>query len=373
MNLTVPFTGLGAQYARLKAEIDAAVSRVLASGYYIGGPEVSRFEEEFAAATGAPFAVGVANGTDAITLALRALGVNPGERVLSPAVSAYPTMIGVVQAGAVPEFVDVDSETGLVDLNAAEAALSRRTRAFVPVHLFGNCVDLRALRAFARASDLLLVEDCAQAHGASSADMSAGSAGAAAAWSFYPTKNLGAIGDAGAVTTSAVDTAQKLRRMRNYGQANRYEHVESGINSRLDPIQAAILSVKLGHLAAETQRRREIATRYDDSFSGLGALAPVPVPAECSPSRHLYPVLLPNSELRSRLQQSLAAAGIETLIHYPIALPDQPATPTGWRGDFPRARSFCSRVLSLPLYPDLTAQQIEHVVDTVRRWAVAQS
>jgi len=369
----VPFSGLDRAYRRLRPELDAAWERVASSGWYVGGPEVEAFEARFAAFVGVPHAVGVANGTDAIALGLRALGVRPGDEVIVPALSAYPTTVGVVQAGATPRYVDV-GEDGLIDPALVERGLAPSVRAIVCVHLYGSCADARALVALAAGRDLPLLEDAAQAHGALRAGQRAGSWGAAAAWSFYPTKNLGALGDAGAVTCADDAMAARLRRLRNYGQQNRYEHVEPGINSRLDPLQAAMLAVRLGALEQETQRRRDIGARYDRAFAGLASVRPLPVPADGTSNRHLYPVLISDASRRPAFQADLGQRGIETLIHYPIAMPDQRASARAWSGDrdFPVARSICERVVSLPLHPDLADEEVERVIEAVVGWDPAR-
>ncbi len=370
MTVRVPFTDLGATQRRRQSEISLAVSRVVQSGWYIGGPEVAAFERAFAAAAGLPFAVGVANGTDAIALALRALGIKRDDVVIVPALSAYPTTVGVRQAEAIPAFVDVDRH-GLIDVGEVERLLSSGARAILCVHLYGNCADFTALAELARRHQVALVEDCAQAHGASRDGIAAGAAGDIAAWSFYPTKNLGALGDAGAVTCGDQATAERLSRLRNYGQQNRYEHVESGFNSRLDPLQAAVLSVKLQDLEADNTRRRAIGLHYDQALAGNETVVPVPVPARSDPNRHLYPVLLPSASDRARFQAFLSERGIETLIHYPIAMPDQKASDPAWSGNrnFPHARSFCQRVVSLPCNPDLTDAQVEMVIGAIQAWS----
>ncbi len=369
----VPFNDPGAQYRLQKAAIDAAVSRVLESGWYIGGPEVEAFESAFARATEAPHAVGVANGTDAIALALRALGVGRGDEVIVPAVSAYPTAVAVAQAEAVPVFVDIREDDGTIDPDQVEVAITPRTKAVVPVHLYGNCADVAALADRCRRSGLVLVEDCAQAHAGRLHDRALGTWGDAGAWSFYPTKNLGALGDAGAVTCADPAIAARLRELRNYGQRNRYEHVTRGVNSRLDPIQAAILRVKLERLALDTTRRRAIASTYDAGLADLACLRPLRHRPESLPSRHLYPVLLGDETDREAFQNALHAGGIETLIHYPIPMPDQEATPLVCTPgtSYPVARSFCRRIVSLPLYPTLTDEQVGTVIAVVRRWAEA--
>jgi dTDP-4-amino-4,6-dideoxygalactose transaminase len=370
MTVKIPFTDLGASQRRLHQEISAAITRVLESGWYIGGPEVAAFERAFAAAVKVPFAVGVANGTDAIALALRALGIGRGDVVIVPALSAYPTTVGVRQAEATPAFVDVDAH-GLIDVAEVERVLPSGARAILCVHLYGNCADTTRLRELARQHGVALVEDCAQAHGASRDDTGAGLAGEVAAWSFYPTKNLGALGDAGAVSCRDQAMAQRLARLRNYGQQNRYEHVETGFNSRLDPLQAAILSAKLPSVEAETERRRAIARQYDQALASLENVVPVPLPPRSVPNRHLYPVLLPSKALRDSFQAHLAQAGIETLIHYPIPMPDQQASDPAWGGGraFPRARKLCETVVSLPCHPDLSDAQVDAVATAALAWS----
>lgn len=367
--MNVPFNGLITGTGRLRKELDEALARVLDSGWFIGGPEVAAFETDFAKTVGVARAVGVANGTDAIALALRAAGVKPGDGVLVPALSAYPTTVGIVQSGATPCYVDVDKH-GLLDVDLLEDALTPEVRAILCVHLYGNTADLASLNRFSKKHDLLLIEDCAQAHGGHRGTLAAGTVGQIAAWSFYPTKNLGALGDAGAVTTNDIPTADLLGRLRNYGQRDRYEHVELGFNSRLDPLQAAVLRVKLQALPAENNRRRAIGEAYDVGLIKLKAVTPLPVPTDVLPNRHLYPVLLPSAALRAAFQKFLLGLGVETLIHYPIAMPDQQASKARWaagRG-FPVARDLCARVVSLPCYPDLTQEQIGFVVESIQEW-----
>ena len=374
--MSVPFNDPGRIYRRLREPIDAAVASVLAGGWYVGGPVVEKFERDFAAFSGLQQVAGVANGTDAIALALRALGVGAGDRVIVPAISAYPTTVGVYQAGATPLFVDVD-QGGLIDVDAVAAVSEPGVKAVVCVHLFGHMADVVRLRALADQRGWAFIEDCAQAHGAACDGRPAGTFGDAAAWSFYPTKNLGAFGDAGAVSTeSGAELGDKLRRLRNYGQRNRYEHVERGFNSRLDPLQAAILSVRLGHLAEETRRRALIAARYDAALAGLPHLRIVgPRPGTVS-SHHLYALLIDRDEGasgRDAFQAALKAGGVETLVHYPLPMPDQAASDPAWSGGraFPVARAFASRVVSLPFYPDLQDDEVETVTAAVRRWATA--
>lgn len=366
--MKVPFGALGDHYRRHQQDLDAAVSRVLASGWYVGGPEVEAFEKAFAQFAQAPQCVGVANGTDAIALALRANGVGRGDEVIIPAVSAYPTTVAVLQAEAVPVFVDVRLADGLIDPSLVAEAITERTKALLPVHLFGAMCAMEELAALANQRGLTLIEDCAQAHGACLLEKPAGSFGAAAAWSFYPTKNLGAFGDAGAVTTASPEVADKLRRLRNYGQRNRYEHVERGVNSRLDPLQAAVLAVKLRWLAEELARRRGIAARYEAGLRDLESVAPLQLAHGSMPSRHLFPVLLREPARREAFQRALADRGVETLIHYPIPMPDQAATEQAFRRHdrYPNARALCKGVVSLPIHPELTDAQVDYTLDAVR-------
>ncbi len=365
--MKVPFSALGAQYRRHKVELDAAVQRVLESGFYIGGPEVEEFERAFAADCGAGQCIGVANGTDALALALRAAGVKRGDEVIVPAVSAYPTTAAVVQAEAVPVFVDVRLEDGLIDVELVDQSITPLTRAIVPVHLYGSMCAMEELAKISLRRAIPIVEDCAQAHGARLGERPAGSYSLAAAFSFYPTKNLGAYGDAGAMTTGSVEAADKLRRLRNYGQRNRYEHVEPGVNSRLDPLQAALLAVKLRSLPADNARRRALAERYEAGLRGLEGLSLLQIAGGSTPSRHLFVVRLRDIP-REAFQRALAEQGVETLVHYPIAMPDQAATDPSWRArsQCPNARAFCASVISLPLYPELTEEQIDYTVAAVR-------
>src|SRR3569833_1052285 len=328
------------------------------------------------AGSGLQQVAGVANGTDAIALALRALGVGAGDRVIVPAISAYPTTVGVYPGGAPPPPAAA-APGGLIDVDAVAAVSEPGVKAVVCVHLFGFLVVVVRLWALADQRGWAFIEDCAQAHGAACDGRPAGTFGDAAAWSFYPTKNLGAFGDAGAVSTeSGAELGDKLRRLRNYGQRNRYEHVERGFNSRLDPLQAAILSVRLGHLAEETRRRALIAARYDAALAGLPDLRIVgPRPGTVS-SHHLYALLIDRDEGasgRDAFQAALKAGGVETLVHYPIPMPDQAASDPAWSAGraFPVARAFASRVVSLPFYPDLQDDEVETVTAAVRRWATA--
>lgn len=363
--MTVPFLDLKASYTSLRPEIDAAVARVLESGVYIGGGEVEAFEREFAAYVGASHCVAVANGLEGLQLALLAAGVQPGDEVIVPAHTFVATWLAVTQCGAIPVPVDVHADTCQLDASRLDAAITPRCRAIVPVHLYGIPADLDAILAAASVRGIAVIEDAAQAHGSTYRGRRIGTHGHAATWSFYPGKNLGAFGDAGAVTTQDAELAAQLRRLRNYGSSVRYVHEERGFNSRLDPLQAAILRVKLAHLDAWNARRREIAARYLRELAGTDLVLPT-VPAWAESSWHLFPV---RHARRDAFREALAAAGVETLIHYPIPPHLQRAyADLGFaRGAFPVAEEAADTVLSLPIGPAMTDAQVDAVVARVRR------
>jgi dTDP-4-amino-4,6-dideoxygalactose transaminase len=349
-----------------RAAIDAAVARVIDSGWFILGPEVERFEAEFAAACHGAHAIGVGTGTDAITLILRALDIGPGDEVITTPLSAAYSALAVMMAGARPVFADIDPARLTLDPAAADAAITPRTKAILPVHLYGQAADLTALAALAARHNLALIEDCAQAHLATSEGRPVGTIGVAGAFSFYPTKNLGALGDAGAVLTSDATLAARIKRLRNGGQTTRYRHLEAGANSRLDEIQAAILRARLPFLAVWTARRRALAATYRAQLAPRDAT----VPTECDRGHvyHLFPVLTPR---RAELQHHLAACGIETLVHYPVPIPRQPAlAPTDPR-PCPVADRVCAEVLSLPLYPSMSDAAAAAVVAALNAFCPA--
>lgn len=354
---TIPFNDLRPQYSAIQAEIDAAVAGVLAGGWFILGPELEAFEREFAAWCGAAYGVGVASGTDALHLALRACGVGPGDEVISVAFTAVPTINAISLTGARPVLVDVDPRTRTMDPAAAAAAITARTRAIMPVHLYGHPADMAPLQALARQHGLWLIEDAAQAHGTAYQGRRAGTLGHLAAFSFYPTKNLGAYGDAGMVVTDDPALAERLRLLRNYGQTDRYHHQIEGLNSRLDELQAAILRVKLRHLDAWTAARRERAARY---AARLQRVAP---PVEAPGAHHVYHLYVVEVPRREAVQQALAARGVGTLVHYPIPAHRQPAyahlgLPSG---ALPVSERLGDTVLSLPLYPELSLADVDTV------------
>jgi dTDP-3-amino-3,4,6-trideoxy-alpha-D-glucose transaminase len=359
----VPFLDLDPG-PELDAELQAALSRVLASRRYLLGPELEAFEHEFAAFCGARHCVGVGSGLSAIELALRAAGVGAGGEVIVPAYTWVATWLGVTRAGAVPVGVDVLEGTYNIDPEAIAAAITPRTAAILPVHLRGEPAAMAAIGEVARAHGLLVVEDAAQAHGARYAGRRVGSLGDAAAFSFYPSKNLGALGDGGAVVTDDDDLAARVRLLRNYGMRDRYRIETDGTNSRLAEIQAAVLRAKLPRLEGWNQARAALAQTYTDSLSGDGAIAlPRPSP-EAEPAWHLFAIGLPD---RDRCRESLARQGIETLVHYPL-LPhlSAPYSDLGGRvGDFPVAERLAGRTLSLPLYPQMGHATCERVVEAL--------
>jgi dTDP-3-amino-3,4,6-trideoxy-alpha-D-glucose transaminase len=342
-----------------EAAIHAAVHRVLARGWFVLGPEVEAFEHEFAAASGAAFAIGVGNGTDAIALALGALDIGPGDEVNVPAMTAGYTALAVIVAGATPVIVDVEPDTLTMDPSACAAAVTTRTRAIVPVHLYGQAADMEAIRSVAERHSLAIVEDSCQEHLATENVVAIGTRANAAAFSFYPTKNLGGLGDGGAVITADDAIASRIRQLRNGGQRERAHHVEAGVNSRLDDLQAAVLRARLPLLPEWTIMRRALAARYRQVLP-----ASLRTIRERDPGHvyHLFPVL--TSE-RASLQAHLAAHGIETMVHYPAALTKQPAFAAFGSQECPVAVSAAGQLLSLPLSPRLTDGDVVRVADSV--------
>jgi dTDP-4-amino-4,6-dideoxygalactose transaminase len=357
----IPFNDLRPLHVELSVEIDAAWRRVRDRGCFILGPELEAFEAAFAEYHGVGYAIGVASGTDAIEIALRAAGVGAGDEVVTVAHTAIATVCAIERAGAVPVLVDIDEVTFTMDPAAAAAAITPRTRALVPVHLYGQPADLTSLAALAARHHLCLIEDCAQAHGARHRGRRVGGWGDLAAFSFYPTKNLGALGDAGAVLTNDAAFAARARRLRNYGQAARYHHVEPGINSRLDEVQAAILAVKLPRLDAHNQARQRLASLYGQSLRGVST------PATRPGDEHVFHLYVVREHERDRLAAALAAAGIGTLVHYPVPAHLQPAyAHLGLAaGALPASERAAAEVLSLPLYIGLTDEAIDRVASAV--------
>ena len=357
----LPFTDL--RPGEDAAFVSAAVTRVIEAGWFVLGPEVEAFETEFASACGARFAVGVGNGTDAITLALRALDIGPGDEVIVPAITAAFTGLAVIACGAIPRIVDVEQATLTLDPAACAAAVTARTKAIVPVHLYGQAADMTAIRRLAERHALAIVEDCCQAHLATDNGVPVGTRSEAAAFSFYPTKNLGALGDGGAIVTNDAAVAEHARRTRNGGQSPRHHHVEPGVNSRLDEMQAAILRARLVRLPAMTHRRREIGRFYRQQLTSAVA---IPLERDAGHVYHLFPI---RSRQRDALQAHLQAAGVETLIHYPLALSDQRAFRNYAPAPCSVASAAAAELLSLPLDPRLSNEQLARVVEAVNGFA----
>jgi dTDP-4-amino-4,6-dideoxygalactose transaminase len=364
--MNVPQFDLTRQYAAIEPEVEAAVRRVLRSGRFILGAEGEALESEFAAAVGVEHAVAVGSGTDALRLVLAAVGVQPGDEVVTPAFSFVASATTVLHLGAHPVFVDVDPTTLTLDPGRVAAAIGPRTRAIVAVHLYGLPAAVPALAALAEQHGLALVEDAAQAFGAMLEGRVVGGFGRAAAFSFYPTKPLGACGDAGLVATRDGDLAAALRRHRNHGDVGKYDHAELGWNSRMDELQAAILRVKLRHAAAWTESRRRIAARYTSALAGL----PIGLPLETPGTRHVYHQYTLRTPRRDALAKHLAAAGIGTACHYPQPVPGQRVfRELGWEPTrFPAAWAASQQVLSLPCFPELTEEEVAAVTGAIHAY-----
>jgi dTDP-4-amino-4,6-dideoxygalactose transaminase len=361
VKVMIPFLDLRASFHELKSEIQEAISRVLDSGWYILGPEVEAFEAEWAAYCGASHAVGVGNGLDALTLALRALDIGPGDEVIVPSNTYIATWLAVSAVGAIPVPVEPDPLTYNIDPALIQASLSPKTRALLPVHLYGQPADLDPILAIASQHNLAVVEDAAQSHGALYKGRRIGSHGDVVCWSFYPGKNLGALGDAGAITTNRADLAERIRLLRNYGSHEKYLNDVQGFNSRLDPVQAAVLRVKLKKLDEWNDRRCSIITQYSQGLVGADLLLPH-TPDWADSVWHLFVV---RSKERDALQQRLSVAGIGTLIHYPIPPHRQAAFTNYFSTNLPIADQLASELLSLPVGPHLSHQQASTVISSI--------
>lgn len=361
----------GASYRAHREEIDRAVGSVLASGWYILGHEVARFEEEFASYVGTKFCVGVSSGTDALELALRACGIGQGDAVITVSHTAVATVAAIELAGAIPVLIDVDPTTYTIDTKRLEETvktyLGKSLKAIIPVHLYGHPADMSAIIEIAKRYDLYVIEDCAQAHGAVFHKHKAGSLGHIGAFSFYPTKNLGAIGDGGALVTSDPEIADRATVLRQYGWKERYVSYFAGMNTRLDEIQAAILRVKLRHLEVANHRRREIASIYRKQLSSTRLL----LPQESPFAKHVYHQCVISSDRRDDLQKYLQANSVGTAVLYPVPVHLQPA----YRGrlfigagGLENTEKICHRILSLPVYPELTDEQVKRVAELIISW-----
>jgi dTDP-4-amino-4,6-dideoxygalactose transaminase len=362
--MRVPFLDLAAAYEEIRSPLDAAVEHVLSSGRYLFGAELTAFEEAFASYVGTRQCVAVGSGFDALWLTVQAFGVGEGDEVLVPGNTYFATWLAARRAGATPVPVDPDPETHNLDPDRLEAAITPRTRLILPVHLYGQAAQMDAIDAVAAHHGLLVLEDAAQAHGARFRGRRAGGFGNAAAWSFYPSKNLGALGDGGAVTTDDDTLAENLRALRNYGSSEKHRHELDGVNSRLDELQAAILRIKLEYLDSWNERRRSVAARYLEGLAGTSLVLPT-VPPGSEPVWHLFVV---RSQRRDELQRGLEAAGIETAIHYPRAPHRQPvfADLAVAPESVPVSEQLQHEVLSLPIGPHLRDNQVEYVVDRIR-------
>jgi dTDP-4-amino-4,6-dideoxygalactose transaminase len=373
----IPQANPGAAYRAQKSAIDAAIARVLESGRYILGEPVAKFEQQFAAYLGLKHCVGVASGTDAIELALRALEIGAGQAVIAPSHTAVATVAAIEQAGARPVLIEVDPTTYTITAEAVETLIKShreidgcRIAAVIPVHLYGHPADMPAILAVARRYGLRVIEDCAQSHGARIGSVRTGTFGDLATFSFYPTKNLGAIGDGGLVATNDPQLHKRLLALREYGWQQRYVSAFPGLNSRLDPLQAAILSVKLAELDADNQRRRAIAARYSDGLAPLGLELPT-VAAGVEHVFHQYVIRTPE---RDRLGEFLASRSILTGIHYPVPVHLQPGYSDRRLsfGELPQTERLCQEILSLPIFPQLTDADVDRVIGVIAEWSRAR-
>jgi len=361
----IPYADLKAQYHSIKSEIDAAVLRVLESTQFILGEEVSAFEREFASYCQAPQSVAVNSGTSALHLALLAAGIGPGDEVITTPFTFVATVAAIRYTGARPVFVDIEPDYFTIDVSKIESAMTPRTRAIMPVHLYGQPADMDPILDIARPRGLTVIEDAAQAHGSEYHGRRCGSLSEIAAFSFYPGKNLGAYGEGGALTTRRADIAATCRTLRNWGEETRYEHRLKGFNYRMDGIQGAILRVKLRHLEAWTERRRQVAAWYSEVLDTES----IRLPKARAGCRHVYHVYVVRSEARDELREALTKEGIQTGIHYPIPVHLQPAhADLGYRsGDFPVAEVVAREVLSLPIFPEMTRDQVQTVAAVVSK------
>lgn len=368
----IPFVDLYAQYLSIKPEIDDAIAAVIRDSAFIRGPYVERFESEFAEALGVPHCVSCANGTDALYIAMHALGVRPGDEIITTAHSWIATSETITQAGGRVVFCDTERDSFNIDAAQIESRITPRTVGIIPVHLYGQAADMDAIMAIARKHGLWVIEDCAQAHRARYKGRLVGTFGQAASFSFYPGKNLGAMGDAGAVVTGDRDLAQRMAMFARHGGLSKGEHQIEGINSRLDGMQAAILSVKLRHLDAWTWARREKAATYN---AGLAGVAGLETPVEGEGREHVYHLYVVRHDRRDELAAHLAAAGIQTVVNYPVALPFLPAYQRFGHAhrDFPNAWANQGRILSLPIFPEMDASQQALVVEALRRFTEMRS
>ena len=367
MSTTVPFVDLQAQYRAIKPEIDEAVLSVLERAQFVLGRDVAEFEELFGSYCGSSHAIGSSSGTSALHLALVAAGIGPGDEVITTPHTFIASVAAIDYCGATPVFVDIDPESFTIDPAGIEAAITERTSAILPVHLYGQMADMDAITAIADRFGLLVIEDAAQAHGAEYRGRRAGSFGHAGCFSFYPGKNLGAYGEGGAVTTGDDAFAARVRTLRDWGAEQKYHHDLKGFNYRLEGIQGAVLRVKMRHIERWTEARRAAAARYDEGLADCCVRTPVQSPNR----RHVYHVYAVRTVDRAGLQEHLTAHGVATGIHYPIPVHLQGAFAELGHGpgDFPEVEAAADQVLSLPMFPEITVEQQAHVIDAIRRWS----
>jgi dTDP-4-amino-4,6-dideoxygalactose transaminase len=363
--MSIPFVDLHAQYSFLKSEIDEAIARTIADSSFVRGPDVEAFEVEYSQLMEATYTVSCANGTDALYIAMKALGIKPGDEVITTAQSWISTSEAIGQHGAKPVFVDIDPVTSAIDVSKIAEKITSRTIGIIPVHLYGQMADMEALMPIARQHNLWVIEDCAQAHLATLGGKKAGLFGDIATWSFYPSKNLGAMGDAGAITTNDAALARHMACFARHGGLIKGDHEMEGINSRLDGLQAAILRLKLPHLADWTARRRAVAKRYDLLLSDIDGVV---IPTEVEAREHVYHLYVIETDDRDALAESLKAKGVPTVVNYKRALPFLPAYAHLGHApeDFPVAHRLQGRILSLPIFSELTEQQQDQVASAVR-------
>ncbi|GAB4567961.1 MAG: DegT/DnrJ/EryC1/StrS family aminotransferase [Anaerolineales bacterium] len=362
----ISLVDLTAQYHSIKKEIDAAVIATLESGHFILGPQVVKFEESVASYLGVNHAVGLASGTDALVIALRALNIGEDDEVIIPAYTFFATAGTVMSVGAKPVIVDVDPQSYQIDVSKIEAAITSKTKAIIPVHLYGHPAEMNPVLEIARKHDLKVIEDNAQGFGAEYLGKKTGSFGDIGCLSFFPTKNLGAYGDGGAVVTNDPALAERMRMLRTHGWKKKYYSEEVGYNSRLDALQAAILQAKFPHLDAWNQKRRELSQRYNKHLAPLGIVTPM----ECDWAKHVYHLYIIRVEKRDELQTFLRQKGVASEVYYP--LPPHLAEPCrkfGYKeGDFPNAEKAAKETLALPLYPELTLEQQDEVISAVKEF-----
>lgn len=363
----IPVFDITRQNKSLKKELDEAIGAVIDGGKFILGPKVGQFEREFAKYIGVKYAVGVASGTDAISLALLAVGVAEGDEVVMPA-NAYPSVFAVTQIGAVPKLVDINPATYNIDVAKIEKALKGKTRAILPVHLYGQPADMGKILEIGRKYKIAVVEDCAQAHGAATDGKKVGSLGLAACFSFYPTKNLGAFGDGGMVVTNNPEIYEKVKLLRMYGERERYKSILLGRNSRLDELQAAILLVKFKYLDKWNERRREFANNYKLQITNDKLM--IKSPNEINNVKHVYHLFVIRTKKRDELKKYLEEKGIGTGIHYPVPIHLAPSMKyLGYKkGDFPESEKACEEILSLPMFPELTDEEVREVASEINNF-----